>query len=266
MFFGGQPKKSDNTRLYSTLGVGRNDNEATIKKAYRKLAMKWHPDKNMDNKEEAEKRFKEISDAYSILSDPEKRQIYDEYGEDAVKESGGGGAGMGNPGDIFESMFGMNFPGGQQNNIKPLVEVIELSLGEFYLGKQIEHEISRDKVFNKMGRIDPTGIKCCPECNGRGKKNVMKRLGPSMMQQMQVICEECNGKGYIIRDGFRLGKQKETVTIDIPAGARNEHQIVMEEKGNFDFKSETYGDLVVILQEKPHESFTRRGHDRSILS
>ncbi len=261
MFFGGQPKQSDNTKFYTLLGIDKEADPSVIKKAYRRLAMKWHPDKNPDNKEEAEQKFKEISEAYTVLSDPEKKQIYDQYGEDAVRESGGPGGGMGNPADIFENLFGMNFGGGQENNIKPMVEVVELTLEEFYSGKTISKKISREKVFNKLGKIDNTGVECCSECNGMGKKNVMRRLGPSMMQQMQVVCEKCEGKGHIVKDGFRIGKQQEVVKIKIPAGAKNEHQMVIEGKGNFDFKSESYGDLVVILQEKPHEVFSRKGHD-----
>ena len=101
MFF--QNRKSDNTKLYDILGIKKDADQNIIKKAYRKLAMKHHPDKNPDNKEESEKRFKEISKAYQILSDPEKKNLYDQYGEDALNNNGGPGA---SPFDIFEQMFG----------------------------------------------------------------------------------------------------------------------------------------------------------------
>merc|ERR1711998_697537 len=140
----------------------------------------------------------------------------------------------GDPSKIFEQMFGMNFSGRQENNIKPLIEVIELELEDFYNGKQFTHKLSKDTVLNKMGEIDNTGICICQDCNGKGKKNILRQLGPGMMQQMQVVCGTCKGKGSSIKKGFKMGKITEDIDINVIAGSKNEHQMVLEGKGNYD--------------------------------
>lgn len=262
MFFGNHGGGNvNNSKYYEILGVNKDDSEEVIKKAYRKLALKWHPDKNINNKEEAQERFNEISNAYSILSDPSKREIYDKFGEEAA--NGNGEMPNFNPSDIFESMFGMNFEKEFENykpKPEPLIEKIELDLEDFYTGKTVKKVVKKIKIVNEQGVVDNKGLKTCKECNGRGMKKVTKRMGP-MIQQMELPCDACGGKGYRLKSGFKILNYSEQVTIKVKTGTVNEEKIVIEGKGNYDFKTKSYGDLVLILIEKPHKSFIRRGKD-----
>ena len=200
MFFGNHASGNiNNSKYYEILGVNKDDSEEVIKKAYRKLALKWHPDKNINNKEEAQERFNEISNAYSILSDPSKREIYDKFGEEAANANGE--MPNFNPSDIFESMFGMNFEKEFENykpKPEPLIEKIELDLEDFYNGKTVKKVVKKIKIVNEQGVVDNKGLKTCKECNGRGMKKITKRMGP-MIQQMDLPCDACGGKGYKLK-------------------------------------------------------------------
>ena len=265
MFFGNHGGGNvDNSKYYNLLGVNKDDSDDVIKKAYRKLAMKWHPDKNIDNKEEAQQKFNEISNAYSVLSDPSKRKMYDQFGEEAASMNGGGEMPNFNPGDIFESMFGMNL-GGQhrerrESKTKPLVEVIELNLEDFYCGKTLKVNIEKEKTIDSNGKVDNNGFKTCKECDGNGIKNIVRRMGP-MVQQMQVQCDKCGAKGFRLKSGYKIESFREKIEIKIEKGSENEHQIVLNGQGNYDYKTKSYGDLVIVLKEKEHKTFTRRGYD-----
>ena len=249
----------DNDKYYNLLGIEKNASPSDIKKAYRKLAIKWHPDKNPNNKEEAEKKFKEISTAYSVLSDPEKKQIYDEYGEEAVKENGSGGPSV-NPFDLFGNLFGDNNRSRHQKQ-KPIIEVIELSLEEFYTGKEVNKKIYREIIVNSKGQKDETGIISCKNCNGTGRKTSMRQIGPGMVQQFETQCNKCSGKGYLLKTGYKYEKEKQVITVSVLPGMDDEEQILSEGKGNYNHHTKSYGDVLFVLKEKEHESFKRKSND-----
>jgi DnaJ-class molecular chaperone len=255
MFFNNSNGPVDNSKFYELLGVSKDADNSAIKKAYRKLAIKWHPDKNLDNKKEAEEKFKQISMAYSILSDEKKRNIYDKYGEEAVKNSGDSNAP--DPSDIFKNFFGMNFNEEEDNSIEPLIEKQDLNLEDFYNGKEIKKEISRERIFSNKNKISNKGYTKCKKCKGTGVCNFMKHLGPGMIQQVRGKCDECNGKGYSLERGYRLGIEKETITFNVKPGARNGEKIVINNKGNYDNETNTYGDLIIIIREKKNDLFLR---------
>ncbi|KAH8502033.1 hypothetical protein H0E87_016702 [Populus deltoides] len=216
--FGRAPKKSDNTKYYEVLGVSKSASQDDLKKAYRKAAIKNHPDKGGDPE-----KFKELAQAYEVLSDPEKREIYDQYGEDALKEGmGGGGGGAHDPFDIFQSFFGGGNP-----------------FGDIYNGTSKKLSLSRNVICSKCkGKGSKSGASSkCAGCQGSGMKVSIRHLGPSMIQQMQHPCNECKGTGETINDKDRCpqckGEKPDTVT----------------------------GDIVFVLQQKDHPKFKRKGDD-----
>jgi DnaJ family protein A protein 2 len=175
---GGKKKEIDNSRLYNIVGVEKNADAQTIKKAYRKKAMTEHPDKGGDPE-----KFKDLSAAYDVLSDPKKRERYDKGGEDALKQDGAGSGG--NP---FEAFFGgMGGMGGggqkQKASVKPIVEQIEVTLEEIYNGKEFAIEVERQGLCvscDGVGGSDPSAVRECGTCDGRGVVMAMQMLGPGM--------------------------------------------------------------------------------------
>merc|ERR1711871_45512 len=225
------------TKLYKTLGINQDASESEIKKAYRKLAIKFHPDKNKDNQEEAAEKFKDISEAYQILSDPEKRKLYDQLGMDGVN-----GSGMQfNPNDLFEHLFGGmggmgGFPFGDmfnQGNMRKREKVAEpvmikkkVTLEEIYLGKEIN--------------VNYTQTSHCKACQGTGSKS-----GKSSQ------CQTCKGAG--------LTSTKVDVQIPLKRGVSEGQKIHLEGQGNQIRNSNHRSDLIVVIVEKEHKLFKRDG-------
>ena len=260
MFFNNSGGKVENSKFYEVLNVEKTADDKAIKKAYRKLAMKWHPDKNSENKEAAEKKFKEISFAYNILSDEKKKNIYDKYGEEAVRNSGEGN--MPDPSDMFKNFFGMNFEKEEEENqIEPLVDAVELDLAEFYTGKNVKTKINRERVFNSKNKISEGGYNKCEKCKGRGICNFMKQLGPGMIQQVRGKCDDCKGNGFQLEKGYRIGIEKEVIAFNLQSGTRNGDKIIIENKGNYDHNTKTFGPLILIVKEKKHKQFSREGNN-----
>ena len=234
MFF--ESGKKD-TKLYDTLGVKPNADETEIKKSYRKLALKYHPDRNKDNKEECESKFKEISAAYEVLSDNEKRSNYDKFGLDAVKNMGGPNI---NPFDIFSSMFGAGGMGGgggmgaegifgaggmggifgaggmggmgnlggmghrssQQMRVKNRVEKIQVSLQDIYNEKSYTINYKKKCICvscEGTGGMYKSSILNCSSCEGTGKITKVVQIGPGMISQSTSMCYKCNGLGKSIK-------------------------------------------------------------------
>mmetsp|Transcript_1923 Transcript_1923/g.2144 ORF Transcript_1923/g.2144 Transcript_1923/m.2144 type:complete len:357 (-) Transcript_1923:231-1301(-) len=235
---------------YAVLGVQKTATEAQIKKAYRKLALEYHPDKTGGDEAKAAK-FAEINSIYEVLSDPEKRQLYDRGGEEAVKQhaAGGGGPGAGHPfGDMFSQFFGGGFGGfgGQQDEPQvpkgdTLFVDIECSLTDLYLGRT--YKVARDKNVIKPAK----GVRKC-NC-----KNVMRtrQVGPGMYQQYaQQECEEC--------PNVKLVRETDTLTVEIEKGMRDGHEIMFFEEGEPVIDGEP-GDLKfrVVTVPAPTEKFTR---------
>ncbi|KAG6736548.1 hypothetical protein POTOM_060592 [Populus tomentosa] len=269
--FGRAPKKSDNTRYYEILGVSKNASQDDLKKAYRKAAIKNHPDKGGDPE-----KFKELAQAYEVLSDPEKREIYDQYGEEALKEGMGGGGGGHNPFDIFESFFGGNpFGGGgsrgrRQRRGEDVVHPLKVSLEDLYLGTSKKLSLTRNVICSKCnGKGSKSGESMkCAGCQGSGMKVSIRQLGPSMIQQMQHPCNECKGTGETISDkdrcpqckGEKIVPEKKVLEVIVEKGMQNGQKITFP--GEADEAPDTVtGDIVFVLQQKEHPKFKRKGDD-----
>ena len=268
---------------YEVLGVDRGADEDTIKKAYRKLAKKYHPDMNPGDSE-AEAKFKEVNEAYAILSDSEKRSAYDSYGH-AAFENGGAGAGgfnMGDMdfGDIFSNIFGGGFGGfggfggssQRQRNAPRRGEdigyAINVTFEEAAFGVKKEMEFSR---VARCSECNGSGSKdgkteTCSACGGSGQRRVMQRLG-GMSFQSTVTCEACRGTGKIIKEpcskcrGNGMTKQQKKITVTVPAGIDNGGRIAIRGMGNDGANGGPAGDLIVEVRVKPHQLFDRRGYD-----
>jgi DnaJ family protein A protein 2 len=270
--FGRAPKKSDNTRYYEILGVPKNASQDDLKKAYKKAAIKNHPDKGGDPE-----KFKEVAQAYEVLSDPEKREIYDQYGEDALKEGMGGGGGGHDPFDIFQSFFGGSpFGGGssrggrRQRRGEDVVHPLKVSLEDLYIGTAKKLSLSRNKICSKCnGKGSKSGASMkCAGCQGSGMKVSIRQLGPSMIQQMQHPCNECKGTGETINDkdrctqckGEKVVQEKKVLEAIVEKGMQNGQKITFP--GEADEAPDTVtGDIVFVLQQKEHPRFKRKGDD-----
>lgn len=189
------------TKYYDILEVKHTATETELKKAYRKLALKYHPDKNPDEGE----RFKLISQAYEVLSNSEKRQVYDRYGEDGIKEGGGGGGGgMHNPMDIFNMFFGGG--GGsreRETKARDTIHNLPVSLEQLYSGATRKMKLTRDVICKKCkgkGGDNPGDITKCGTCNGRGVEIRRVQLAPGFIQTAQSRCSQCDGEGEIIKN------------------------------------------------------------------
>ncbi|CAK8535478.1 unnamed protein product [Lathyrus sativus] len=271
MFGRGAPKKSDNTKYYEVLGVSKSASPDDLKKAYKKAAIKNHPDKGGDPE-----KFKELAQAYEVLSDPEKREIYDQYGEDALKEGMGGGGGGHDPFDIFSSFFGGGgFPGGgsrgrRQRHGEDVVHPLKVSLEDLYLGTSKKLSLSRNVLCSKCnGKGSKSGASMtCSGCDGTGMKISMRHLGANMIQQMQHPCNQCKGTGETITDkdrcpqckGEKVVQQKKVLEVHVEKGMLNGQKITFP--GEADEAPDTVtGDIVFVLQQKEHPKFTRKGED-----
>ena len=249
---------------YEILGVNKSSSDDEIKKAYRKIAIKYHPDKNPDNKS-AEEKFKEAAEAYSILSDSEKRQRYDQFGHAGVNGAGGpqGFSNMdvndifsafgdifGESDNIFGSMFGNQGRSRRRKGGSDLKISIPLTLEEMYKGG------SKTVKIKRLERVSGQSPQKCSACGGSGQ---LKRVSQSFLGQVVNIveCSNCNGQGMI---GGREKKSTE-VTFDIPQGVSSEHYQVVESMGNQGFDESDDGNLIVYFQEKEHSLFIRNGSD-----
>ncbi len=275
------------TDYYQVLGVNRDATQDEIKKAYRKLALKYHPDKNADNPD-AEKKFKEVSESYEILSDPQKRQMYDQYGSDALKGAGmgGGGAGFssmeealrtfmgafgggGGPGGdtVFDSFFGQGFGDSQDYARQGVSKKAQLSVSFEDAAKGIEKEIAitNHAECNKCkgnGARSPQDIKTCTTCHGTGQLHQSRGFF-----SMSSTCPHCHGSGKMITatcsecHGVGKVKKKERVKVPIPPGIDDGMRLKMAGYGDAGENGGPPGDLYVYIRVKPHNIFKREGDD-----
>ena len=247
---------------YEILGVSKDANANEIKKAYRKVAMKYHPDKNQDNKQ-AEEKFKEAAEAYSVLSDDEKKSRYDQFGHDGVNQRFGNGFSGGvNVEDIFNSVFGGSGGGfgdifgssgfgssspRSQNNLKIS---IPLTLEE------INEGVSKKIKIKRWEKSDKNSAEKCSKCNGTGEIKYVQRSMLGQIVQVQQ-CSNCNGIGYI---GGR-DKITKTIKVKIPAGVSDGNYMTLKGEGNQGLSDNSNGDLIIYFEEKPHELFLRDRND-----
>lgn len=275
--------------FYETLGVGKSASPDEIKKAYRKQALKYHPDRNKGNAD-AEKKFKEISEAYEVLGDDKKRQMYDQYGAEAVR-SGAGGMGGGGPhggfssmeealrtfmnafgsggggggGGIFDSFFG--FEGEESGYAQGASKKMNLSLSFEEAMRGVEKEVQLTNYATCMtchgsGAASPSGIKTCSRCKGHGQVHQSRGFF-----SMTSVCPHCNGKGKMVTtpcdecQGVGRQKQKQRISIKVPAGVDNGMRLRMSGYGDAGEGGAPPGDLYVFISVEPHSVFQRDGDD-----
>jgi len=261
------------TEFYDRLGVKPDASESEIKKAFYKLAQKWHPDKNPDNKTEAEEKFKEINEAYEVLSDKTKRETYDRFGREGLSESG---FHAGDPFDIFSTFFG----GGGRSTRGPqrtanIEHSLNVTLEELYKGKKKQMKVSRNVICDGCtgtGSKKPGASTKCTGCEGRGIRVEITVHG-NMRLQRQTTCSECKGSGTSIPladqcpkcKGQKVVRDAKLITVEIEPGMRWGETISFY--GESDQAPDTMtGDLIFILKPKHDERFTfeRKGDDLSL--
>ncbi|MBQ4150176.1 MAG: molecular chaperone DnaJ [Clostridia bacterium] len=265
---------------YEVLGVEKSAGASEIKKAYYKLAKKYHPDVNPGDSE-AEKKFKEINEAYAILSDEDKKAKYDQFGHAAFENGGaGGGYGAGfegfDFGDIFSSFFGGGFGGGSSQSRRnapqrgdDIYARITLTFEEAVRGCKKDVSFGRVQKCadcSGSGAKSGTTAETCKKCGGSGQVRVQQRTMFGVMQSMQT-CDECRGRGKIIKEpctncrGTGYVKISKNLTVTIPAGVDNGSNISIRGMGNEGRNGGPAGDLIITVSVKPHEVFERDGSD-----
>ncbi|RAL00495.1 type I HSP40 co-chaperone YDJ1 [Aspergillus ibericus CBS 121593] len=264
------------TKFYDILGVAPTATEAQLKTAYKKGALKYHPDKNTNNPEAAEK-FKELSHAYETLSDPQKRGLYDQLGEEGL-EHGGAGGGMGAE-DLFAQFFGGGggfggmFGGGMREQgpkkARTIHHVHKVNLEDIYRGKVSKLALQKSVICSGCdGRGGKEGaVKSCTGCNGSGMKTMMRQMGP-MIQRFQTVCPDCNGEGEIVREKDRCKKcngkktvvERKVLHVHVDRGVKNGHKIEFRGEGD-QMPGVLPGDVVFEIEQKPHARFQRKDDD-----
>ena len=272
-------KKRD---YYEILGVQRNATEDEIKSAYRKLAMKYHPDKNQGDKE-AEEKFKEVAEAYDVLSDKNKRAMYDQFGHEGLRGAAASG-GYHDPFDIFREVFGGGFGsifddffGGRQERSgrraqhrgRDLQIRLKLTLEEIATGvnKQLKvKKLVACESCKGSGLKEGSKPATCPQCQGKGE---VREVSQSLFGRFVNInvCPRCGGRGTIISDpcqtcrGDGVVHGEEIVDVEVPAGVAEGNYLSVRGKGNAGPNGGPAGDLIVVMEEQPHNFFTRNGND-----
>lgn len=263
---------------YEVLGIDKNASEDEIKRAYKKLARKYHPDMNPGDKE-AEEKFKEINEANEVLSDPEKKARYDQFGfagtdpnYGAGQGGGFGGFDFGDLGDIFGSFFGGGFGGARANPNAPqrgesLRTSVNISFEEAAFG--CEKEVSIDRIeqcpdCRGSGCAKGTTAEVCPDCRGSGVIQ-QRRQTPLGYMSTSAPCQRCGGKGKIIHQpcpkcgGKGMIRHRKTIKVSIPAGIDNGQTISLRAQGNAGKNGGPAGDLLIVVSVRPHEIFRREG-------
>jgi molecular chaperone DnaJ len=264
---------------YEVLGVSKDASDNDIKKAYRRLAMKYHPDKNPGDKE-AEEKFKQVAEAYECLSDPQRRQRYDQFGFEEPGQGGFGGGGFhGNPFDIFNQFFGGGFSGGfsfdedsapaaRGSNIRVRVKV---SLADVLNGVEKHLKVKKYVACthcNGTGAKEGKEMETCPTCHGAGR---VRKVVRTILGQMQTetVCPDCQGSGKRIKtkcphcngEGVVMGE--EVIDVKIPAGVAQGMQLNMQGYGNAARRGGEAGDLFILIEEEEQHDFIR--HDDQLI-
>lgn len=255
------------TDYYDLLNVKPNASAEELKKAYRKLALKYHPDKNPEEGE----RFKAISQAYEVLSDPNKRQIYDEGGEAAIKKGGADGGDFRSPMDFFEKFFGGGFNNSNRRRRgKDVVHQMSVQLEELYNGATRKLALQKNVLCAKCeGRGGKAGaIEKCATCRGNGVETRIQQLGPGLVQQIEQVCRTCMGSGEIVNEkdrcktcnGRKTVRERKVLEVHIDKGMRDGQKILFNGEGDHEPNLQP-GDIIIMLDEKEHSTFVHAGAD-----
>lgn len=268
---------SSNKRdYYEVLGVSKAASADEIKKAYRKLAMKYHPDQNLNNKEEAEAKFKEVSEAYEILKDEQKKAAYDQYGHAAFEGGmggrsggfGGGGFHASDPFDIFESFFGDFMSGGRASSSvnqqgSDLRYNLQISLEEAFKGTKQTIRYATEVGCSKCkstGDAKGSGAATCSTCHGSGRVRMQQGFFA-----VEKTCSSCQGLGKTIKDpctscrGMGRVHKEKTLAANIPAGVEEGTRIRLSGEGEAGLRGASSGDLYLFISIQPHHVFSREG-------
>lgn len=266
---------------YEVLGVSRDASAAEIKKSYRKLALTYHPDKNKEPG--AEEKFKEVSEAYSVLSDDQKRARYDQFGHAGMGDFGGGGGGQAgdfDPFDLFRSFFSQSGMGGFEDMFggggggaarrgRDIQLALPLALEEIATGTEKKLRVKIQKpceTCTGTGAAEGSKPETCPACHGQGRVRQVSRSFLGMIENI-VPCQNCSGEGKVIRkpcrscSGTGLIKGDTTITVKVPSGVKDGNYIRLRGQGNHGPRGTARGDILVVLQEKEHDHFKRHGDD-----
>ena len=276
-------KMADKRDYYEVLGVNKNATENEIKHAYRKLAKKYHPDMNPGDKN-AEEKFKEATEAYEVLSDPEKKARYDQFGHAAFEQGGGGAGGFGgfdfgsgDMGDIFGDIFGDFFGGGSRGGARRngprqganLRAAVRITFDEAIRGVDKELEITLKEKCTTCGGTGAkpgTSPETCSKCNGTGQVVYTQQSMFGMVRNVQP-CPDCNGTGQVIRykcpdcSGTGYIKVRKKIKVPIPAGIDNGQSVRIREKGEPGINGGPRGDLLVNVNVSRHPKFQRQEYD-----
>lgn len=262
---GGPKKEVNTTKFYEILGVPKTASADEIRRSYRKLAAKYHPDKEGGSQE----KFTELQHAYDILSDPEKRPIYDKYGEDGLKEGmGGGGEGV----DIFDLLMNRGGGGGkkQKPKSKSLLYPLKVTLEDIYCGNTKYIDISRYRICSTCqgsGSKDPNAETKCSGCKGQGRKTVVQRIPMGMVQQV-IDCDECKGTGTKISEkdkcktckGQKAVQESKALEVHVDKGVADGKRYTFAGESD-EVPGVTAGDVIVEIQEEKNKRFVRKGAD-----
>ena len=269
---------ADKRDYYEVLGVGKSASDDEIKKAYRKLAKQYHPDMNPGNAE-AEQKFKEVNEAYAVLSDAEKRSQYDRFGHAAFEAGGGGGAGFGGFGgfsdfggfgDIFSSFFGGGGGGARRNGPEEGEDILirlTLDFEEAVFGckKDISfNHIEACSECHGSGAEKGTAPEICPTCKGSGQVTVQQQTPFGVMRSARA-CSACRGKGTVVKNpckncrGSGYVKLTKKLSVTIPEGINHGEQICLRGEGDAGRNGGPAGDLYIEIRVRPHSFFTREG-------
>lgn len=285
------------TDYYEVLGVKKDASQEEIKKAYKKAALKWHPDRNPNNVEEATNKFKTISEAYEILSDEEKKKIYDQHGEKGLKDhinGRGGPSGFANANDLFAQMFGSfggggggfdggmfggMFPGGgmggRNTKGKTVVFDLHLTLNEIYTGCIKKLKVKRNIICDKCqgtainSNSSITNI-TCNDCKGMGMKMSVVQIAPGFISQQQTTCKKCSGTGEFIPSedrcqqcsGAKVVKSDTQLDINVEKGMKEGTKITFPSKSD-EYPNTTPGDIIIVLKQKSASDTDMNGNTSS---
>ena len=270
--------QSRDNEYYDTLGLTREATINEIKKAYRNLARKYHPDKVNDDKLKPEytKRFQKIGEAYETLSDPETRKLYDQFGKEGAKT--GGNAGM-NPFNVFNSFFnnGFSFNGRtnartnargqpQKHKSSPVVHQVNVSLEDLYNGRIIKLKITKKTIYNMSNnspcprdQLESTWDPC-QTCKGNGMVMEMRQLGPGFVSQTQRPCQTCNRTGYCLKSGYQLRDHEDIVEVEVKPGMNPKTEHIITGGGNC-YPGTIPGDVIIAFLVVSHSIYQLSGNN-----